>query len=186
MRDETRFQLEQMLLRMFDRIEVEELAAGLADRRPLDLVGMHLKIRDTRERYREQGIPLDERARIAIVSEVAMEVLGDGERREDQGDLKDYVPKPTKSTTTGGGGLDEPDKPTSLWRKVLVSGVITSIVIVLLMGGVFYYRIQHDGVTVECAVRDFLKRHLTEIHTCTDAKNAAGEATPPTRNRSPR
>jgi hypothetical protein len=186
MRDETRFQLEQMLFRMFDRIEVEELAKGLADRRPLDLVGMHLKIRDARERYREQGIPLDEGARIAIVSEVAMEVLGNDERRKDQTDLKDYVPKPTRSTTPGDGSPDEPDKPKSFWRKVVVSGLITSIVIVLLTGGVFYYRIQHDGVTVECAVRDFLKRHLTEIHTCTDAKNAAGEATPPTRKRSPR
>lgn len=181
MRDETRFQLEQMLFRMFDRIEVEELAAGLADRRPLDLVGMHLKIRDARVRYREQGIPLDEGARIAIVSEVAMEVLGDGKRREDQRDLKDYVPKPTTT-----GDSDDPDKPTSLWRKLVVSGLIGTFLIILLTGGVIYYRIYYDGVSVECAARDFVNRHITEIHKCTNAKDAAGEASPPTRMRSPR
>lgn len=183
MRDETRFKLEQMLLRMFDRIEVEELAAGLADRRSLDLVGMHLKIRKARERYREQGIPLDEGARIAIVSEVAMQVLGDGGHSEDRYDLRDFVPKLNKSTTTGGAGTDE---PTSFWNKIIVSGLIGTLLIILLTGGVIYYRIQHDGVSVECAARDFVSRHITEIHKCTDANDAAGVASPPTRMRSQR
>lgn len=186
MRDETRFQLEQMLFRMFDRIEVEELAAGLADRRALDLVGMHITIRNARERYRDQGIPLDERARIAIVSEAAMELLGACEGDEQRHNLKDYVPKPPNGAPKEGGAPPKSDEPASLWRKIVVSGAIFTFLFFIVTGGVIYYRIQYDGVPVECAARDLVSRHITAIHTCADAQDAAGEAFPPVRIRKPR
>jgi hypothetical protein len=168
MSEQIRSELELLLHKMLQRIEIEGLADQLAATRKIDIVGLNFDLKAALRTYTEQGIIVDDRIRSGIVSEIALHTLSEEFQPQAAMELADVVPTPpdTGWTTTPN---KRQSKATSVVQKIVLGGIGSAIFAISVVALVVFYRVQHDGVSTECAIRDLVDRHITEIRTCPDA-----------------